>query len=332
MASIIGELSSALSSPAIDDSLLRPEEIRGKTVCTYSGYLLNLRRYGPIFEPVGGLEDMSLCMDALRAGTVDAVAYDKYHVNAIIKQDSTLQKFDVGESFTTWWQGAFVSGRSEHEDVKTRDALNWGIGKVLANHAMTEDLHNQWLSSHGLGKHDVDEVDPALSGLCLCAWGLFLFLQILGMNNPWIEHLRECFPECALTRFIWGTEEERQTFRRYNATAKDKWYEAFPKWCMPTPRDDNGMFTVTAQQGWRGAASGQLKAAALSEVAARREATENCVADPVQEIRQSSSDAKVHPDIHDAGRRSTDSVRSSCPKRQDPIEPFSKNSETTDGR
>lgn len=225
-----------------------------------------------------------------------------------------------------------MSGRSEHEDVKTRDALNWGIGKVLANHAMTEDLHNQWLSSHGLGKHDVDEVDPALSGLCLCAWGLFLFLQILGMNNPWIEHLRECFPECALTRFIWGTEEERQTFRRYNATAKDKWYEAFPKWCMPTPRDDNGMFTVTAQQGWRGAASGQLKAAALSEVAARREATENCVADPVQEIRQSSSDAKVHPDIHDAGRRSTDSVRSSCPKRQDPIEPFSKNSETTDGR
>ena len=126
--------------------------------------------------------------------------------------------------------------------------------------------------------------------------------------------------------------QERQAFRRYNATAKDKWYEAFPKWCMPTPRDDNGMFTGTAQQGWRGGASSQLKAAALSEIAAKREARENCVAYLVQEIRQSSSDGKVHPDIHDAGRSSTDSVRSSCPQCMDPIEPFSKNSETTDGR
>merc|ERR1712178_24029 len=96
---------------------------------------------------------------------------------------------------------------------------------------------------------------------------MFLTLQTLSMNNPWMEWLREKIVPVnyGFHDFVFGTCEERRAYATYNSASKDKWFTYAPEWCIPTPDDDRGLFTAeapTAAQGWRSAAAAQFKQAA----------------------------------------------------------------------
>lgn len=183
-------------------------------------------------------------------------------------QDTELRKYSVGRNFKQFTQMGFVS--AQHGSAAVTSALNWGMNKFLNNDALKDAAYKKWMGSDSDNYWDEEEgsYNTATLVLSLSLWGLFMLLQFLSMNNPWIEYLRELIPHgYGIHKFVFGTDEERREYATYNKAAKDGWYECCPAWTRPIPDDDRGLFTATSEHAWRSAAHAQFKAMSQKAVA-----------------------------------------------------------------
>jgi len=248
MACIIGALASGLSASRVDSLAVTPEGLMGVETCTYEAYVNQLQAYGPILVPPLGVSDIHVCWDMLKAGTVKAVVYEEKNALASRRQHADLHRFSIGSVFETFDQGGLVS--SIHRNTEVESALNWAIGKLMANHVVVQELDDRWIGKADHAWFVEETVQKNLSIPAFLLWTMFFALQLLSMNNPWVEALREKLPDCwGLHEFLFGTNEERLSYAKYNANMKDKWHMFCPERLKPKPTDDQGVFSTQNPNG-----------------------------------------------------------------------------------
>jgi len=175
MASVIGAISGAMSTPSFDNTDVTSSGLRGKRICTYSYYAAELFQYNPILLPKEGVELIGDCFGKLIAGTVDAVVYDKPILQASKLVIDDLKDFSVGDEELSSFN--LAPGISQNSSVDSH--MRWAMMTLLSDSDSINGMNSRWFDTKNEQQSTAEEANPALMGSAFTLLGAFTLLQLV---------------------------------------------------------------------------------------------------------------------------------------------------------
>lgn len=132
LAGVLGEIVDTLGSVAVDETHANIDfpGMKGTTICVYPPYIDGILPYGMRNVPVEGEEDPAKCIERLKSGEVDAVAYDKPVLQAYREEDPDLADCAIGDLYKQFDLAATFA-----ENSPLADPLKIAMIRVLDNQA-----------------------------------------------------------------------------------------------------------------------------------------------------------------------------------------------------
>ena len=188
-------------------------DLASKTACTYNLYAQILSAHGARISPTGGVDSITDCYEMLAKGQVDAVAYDHPALRSAIKSDTSLAHHSVGTSFNHFDFSPVIPYNSEIMPYVT-----WSLSKFVNEHSQLNEIVAHRFPHQA--RHSLESSGTAqMIGVIVVwtCWSLFFILQLLSSNFAWVVKIRAKLPQGYLYQFLFGTEHEREVFRRQTA-------------------------------------------------------------------------------------------------------------------
>lgn len=188
LAGVLGAIVDALGTAVmLDESLANADAngMRGSSICTYPPYVNRLLSYGFEINPAEGAEDFSMCLDLLRNGKIDAVAYDEPALQAIRKTDPDFKSFAIGSNYIDFDMVAVTSRNSA-----IKDALNVATVTILND--------QDWVDRRTT-THFGDRKPPAMLNRDKVPWALIAstisVIVVFGVLQYWPVPLEKRHPD-----------------------------------------------------------------------------------------------------------------------------------------